>query len=182
MLENRGNTYWLSEKISNISSKSCWKRLEPVGKNKDFKVLSLEMVRGFFITQYGLVLFPASVVVFRFSRLAYLEYASLENLKAAWLAEKNPASLNAKYDSIENIATNFSCALGYARSRRLRTYEKFSVSSGLCRTCPQYQSNINLRNGCHLHPSLRISDTPLPVRLALDFRPARPDSLRCCPL
>ena len=34
MLENRGNTYWLSEKISNISSKSCWKRLEPVGKNK----------------------------------------------------------------------------------------------------------------------------------------------------
>ena len=34
MLENRGNTYWLSEKISNISSKSCWKRLEKTIKER----------------------------------------------------------------------------------------------------------------------------------------------------
>ena len=46
--------------------------------------------------EIGLVLFPASVVVFRFSRLAYLMYASLENLKAAWLTEKNPASCGGK--------------------------------------------------------------------------------------
>ena len=35
--------------------------LEPVGKNKDFKVLSLGTVRGFFITMCGLVLFPCTV-------------------------------------------------------------------------------------------------------------------------
>ena len=47
-----------------------------------------------------LVKFPYNCVVFRFSRLAYLDYASLKNLKAALFYENFPARSSVVNDAI----------------------------------------------------------------------------------